>query len=341
MDIRVKRILAGLIVMTLFLGLAGCSQAQAPTPATAPAPTAKIEQITIAASQGSGSYPLASLVENNALKDIADKTVIEPWVTSEQLSAMVTSNQAQFVVGPITNFLMLYNKGANVKLVNVSVWGMLYILSADDSVKSIADLKGKTIAVTGGLTSYHGNLLKYILTKNNIDPEKDLTIVNMDMTEASSQLATGGIKLALSNEPNSTITIENAKKGNVTVTRAIDLQKEWAKAVGNENARIPQAGLVVVGDNAQNQALVTAVRDKYLESAKWINDNPTQAGPMVEKYFPKMKAAAVEQSLPFAGLNPVAASECKQEINDFLTEYLKVAPPASIGGKMPDDGFYY
>ncbi len=339
MNIRVKKILAGLIVMTLFLGLAGCSQVQAP--ATAPAPTAKIEQVTIAASQGSGSYPLAPLVENNALKDIADKTVIEPWVTSEQLSAMITSNQAQFVVGPITNALMLYNKGANVKLVNVAVWGMLYILSADDSVKSIADLKGKTIAVTGGLTSYHGNLLRYVLIQNNLDPEKDLTIVNMDMAESSAQLATGGIKLALSNEPNSTVTIDNAKKGNVTVTRAIDLQKEWAKAVGDENARIPQAGLMVVGDHAQNQALVTAARDKYHESAKWVNENPAQAGPLVEKYFPKMKGAAVEKSLPFAGLNPVAASECKEEINAFLTEYLKVAPPASIGGKMPDDGFYY
>lgn len=339
MNIRMQRILAGLIVMALFLGLAGCSQTPAPTPA--PAPTPKIEQVTIAASQGSGSYPLAPLVENNALKDIADKTVIEPWVTSEQLSAMVTSDQAQFAVGPITNFLMLYNKGANVKLVNVAVWGMLYILSADDSVNSIADLKGKTIAVTGGLTSYHGNLLRYILMKNNLDPEKDLTIVNMDMTEASAQMATGGIKLALSNEPNSTITIENAKKGNINVIRAIDLQKEWARAVGDENARIPQAGLIVVGDNAQNHALVTVVRDQYLESAKWINQNPAQAGPLVEKYFPKMKAAAVEKSMPYAGLNPVASSECKEEINAFLTEYLKVAPPASIGGKMPDDGFYY
>lgn len=331
MKIRVKRIVAALIAMTLALGLAGCSKAPAP----------KIQQVTIAASQGSGSYPLAPLVENNALKDFAEKTVIEPWVTSEQLSAMVTSNQAQFVVGPITNALMLYNKGADVKLVNVAVWGMLYILSADDSVKSIADLKGQKIAVTGGLTSYHGNILRYILVKNNLDPEKDLTIVNMDLAESSSQLATGGIKLALSNEPNSTVTIDNAKKGNVNVIRAIDLQKEWAKAVGNENARIPQAGLIVVGDNAQNQALVSAVRDKYSESAKWINDNPAQAGPLVEKYFPKMKAAAVEKSMPFAGLNPVPSSECKEEINAFLTEYLKVAPPAAIGGKMPDDGFYY
>lgn len=333
MKTRVKRILVGLLVMTLVLGLTGCSKTPAPAP--------KIQQVTIAASQGSGSYPLAPLVENNSLKDFADKTVIEPWVTSEQLSAMVTSNQAQFVVGPITNALMLYNKGANVKLANVAVWGMLYILSADDSVVSVADLKGKKIAVTGGSTSYHGNLLRYILIKNNLDPEKDLTIVNMDMAESSAQLATGGIKLALSNEPNSTVTIDNAKKGNVNVTRAIDLQKEWAKAVGNEKARIPQAGLIVVGDNAQNQALVTAVRDKYSESAKWVNENPAQAGPLVEKYFPKMKGFAVEKSMPFAGLNPVASSECKAEINAFLTEYLKVAPPASIGGKMPDDGFYY
>ena len=53
MNIRMQRILAGLIVMALFLGLAGCSQTPAPTPA--PAPTPQIEQVTIAASQGSAA----------------------------------------------------------------------------------------------------------------------------------------------------------------------------------------------------------------------------------------------------------------------------------------------
>ena len=330
MNFGVKRILAGLIVLTLALSLTGCAKT-----------TPKMQELQIAASQGAGSYPLAPMVENNALKDMADKTVIVPWVTSEQLSAMVTSNQAQFAIPPITNALMLYNKGADLKLVNVAVWGMLYILSADDSVKTIADLKGKEIAVTGGGTSYHGNILRHILIKNNLDPDKDLTIINMDMAEASSKLATGAIKLALSNEPNSTITIANALKGNITVTRAIDLQVEWGKAVGSNNARIPQAGLIVVGDNAQNKALVDAVSKQFAEGAGWINENPAQAGPLVEKYFPKMKAAAVENSLTYARLEPLAGAECKQEINAFLNEFLQTAPPASIGGKLPDDGFYY
>ncbi len=330
----IKKLLAIMIIMALAVGLSGCAQKPADKPA------AKIPELKIAASQGAGSYPLAPLAENNALQAVADKTTIESWVTSEQLSAMVTSNQVQFIMAPVTNAIMLHNKGADIKLANVAVWGMLYILSADDSIKSLADLKGKQVAVTGGSTGYHGSVFRHILIKNNIDPDKDLTILNMDMAESSTKLATGEIKLSLSNEPNSSVAIANAAKGNVTVKRAIDLQAEWGKATGSK-ARIPQAGLMVVGANAANTALVKEVLTQFDAQAKWINDNPAAAGPLVEKYFPKMKAAAVEKSLPFARLEPVSSPQCKDEVNAFLTEYLKTAPAAAIGGKMPDDSFYF
>ncbi|MEQ8201741.1 MAG: ABC transporter substrate-binding protein [Syntrophomonadaceae bacterium] len=331
---NIRKALAAIMIMILGIGLGGCAKT------TADKTPVKLPEVKIAASQGAGSYPLAPMAENNALQSIADKTTIESWVTNEQLSAMVTSNQVQFIMAPMTNAIMLYNKGASVKLANVAVWGMLYVLSADNSVKSLADLKGKQIAVTGGSTGYHGTVFRHILIKNGIDPDKDLTILNMDMAESSSKLATGEIKLALSNEPNSSVAIANAAKGNVTVIRAIDLQVEWGKATGSK-ARIPQAGLIVVGENAGNTALVNEVLKQFDANAKWINENPAAAGPVVEKYFPKMKAGAVEKSLPFARLEPVSSPQCKDEVNVFLTEYLKTAPPASIGGKIPDDNFYY
>lgn len=331
---EIKQLLAALMIMVMAVGLSGCAQK------TAQQTTPKLPELKIAASQGAGSYPLAPLAENNSLQSIADKTTIESWVTSEQLSAMVTSNQVHFIMAPVTNAIMLHNKGADVKLANVAVWGMLYILSADDSVTSLADLKGKQVAVTGGSSGYHGTVFRHILIKNNIDPDKDLTILNMDMAESSSKLATGEIKLALSNEPNSSVAIANSAKGNVTVKRAIDLQAEWGKATGS-SARIPQAGLIVVGANAKNTALVNEVLKQFDTNAKWINENPAAAGPVVEKYFPKMRASAVQQSLPFARLEPVSSPQCKEEVNAFLAEYLKTAPPASIGGKMPDDSFYY
>jgi len=126
MKSRTMKIVAVLSILALALGIAGCAKT-----------AAKIPELKIAASQGAGSYPLAPMVENNALQAVADKTLIEPWVTSEQITAMVTSNQVQFAVIPITNAIMLYNKGADIKLVNVAVWGMLYILSADESVKPL------------------------------------------------------------------------------------------------------------------------------------------------------------------------------------------------------------
>ena len=62
---------------------------------------------------------------------------------------------------------------------------------------------------------------------------------------------------------------------------------------------------------------------------------------MVETHFDWMKGAAVQQSIPYARLDPVPAIDCQEEIEAFFTELLKTAPAEAIGGKLPDAGFYF
>ena len=74
-----------------------------------------------------------------------------------------------------------------------------------DSVQSLADLKGKTIYATGkGSTPEYA--LKYILSQNGIDPDKDVTIEwKTEPTEVVQTLAQADGAIAMLPQPYVTV----------------------------------------------------------------------------------------------------------------------------------------
>ncbi len=331
-----NKVLATLIICLIFITcITGCKPEEKEEPA------AKMKEFIVANSQGSITYPLAYMLDNNLMEDFAEKFSTIHWNDGDQLKAMITSEQVNLACTPITSAILLYNKGLNIKLANVATWGMLYVLgSPDTGVTSVKDLKGKTIAVNdeGGL---HDVIFRHILIKNNIDPDKDIDIVYMDLAEAATRLGMGEIELAVSNEPKTSATIAAAKANNNELKRLLSLEEEWRNVTPNKDGKIPQAGFVVVGDNAENKALVDGFLAKYTESSNWINNHPEESGTVVEKYFDFMKANGVTASIPYAKLNPMPVSECQRDIEAFFNELTTTASLKIIGGKLPDENFYY
>lgn len=335
----VKKVLSMFMLLVLVFSVTGCSsnKGDGATNAIPPDGVKTLEEMIVATPPGPISYCLAYMLENQPL----DSTV-KPlsWNKYDQLLSAITAKQVHIAGTPLTNAIMLYNKGFDVKLINVSVWGMLYVLSPDNNIKEIKDLAGQEIAISGQ-GGIHDLVFKHLLIQNGLDPATDITITYMDLPEASAKLATGEMKFAVLNEPNSSMATMNAKKGGVELFRVLDLQKEWGAMTGNSVNRIPQAGFIMVGDTGVSSEMVLEFNDTVAAASKWINDNPETAGPMVEKYFEWMKAPAVQQSLKFARLEPKPALECKEEIENFFTELLKTAPAEAIGGKLPDEQFYF
>ena len=330
-----KWLVVTLIVIMVF-GITGCGSQEAGDSDQPPVNNEKVA-LEIGAAPGPVTYPLSYMVENP--DDIELK--LEPWKKYDQLLAMITSQQVSMSSTPLTNAFTLYNNGVDVQLINVSLWGMLYVLSCDDTIQSITDLKGQVISISAGQGSNHDLITRHLLLQNGLDPEKDVEITYLDFPEATSKLATGELKYAVMNEPNSSMALLNARKGGVELKRVLDLQKEWQNITGQEEARIPQAGFVVVNGSQVDKAVVEKFQNNYMAAAEWINNNPKEAGALVEKYFDWMKAPAVQGSLEFARLHPVPAAECKEEIEAFYNELSKTSPAEALGGKLPDAEFYF
>lgn len=331
-----KRNLVLVLLFVFMLSVAGCG-GQIPSEKTQEKVKTELVDLVVGTAPGPVSYSLAYMVTQ---PDEGLNITLRPWKMYDQLLAMITAEQVNLSSTPITNAIMLYNKGFDVQLINISVWGMLYVLSPDDTVQEIADLKGEKIAVAGK-GGIHDLVFRHLLIKNGLDPDKDVQILYMDLPEASGKLATSELKFAVLNEPNSSMATLNAKKGGVELHRVLDLQEEWQKVTGQKEARIPQAGFVVVNAKSVDKAAVAKFQESFMLAAQWVNEHPQEAGTIVEKQFDWMKAPAVQQSLQFARLDPVPAADCKSEIEVFFKELSETAPAEAMGGKLPDAAFYF
>ncbi|NMB35629.1 MAG: ABC transporter substrate-binding protein [Firmicutes bacterium] len=332
-----KRFLLLMLCMTLVICAAGCGgnavTTGAPNTVTAPVPFEELN-LKLGSAPGPVTYPLATMSEKNS------NIVLRPWQSGEQLTAMITAKDVNLCSTPLSNALLTYNKGMDTQLLMVTVWGMLYVMSTENDVTSLQDLKGKEVIVSGK-GGIHDHIFRHLLIKNGIDPDKDLKISYFEMAEASQRLISGQVKYAILNEPQSSIASLNAKKSHVELNRVLDLTEEWRKLPGQENKKFPMAGIVVVNGSGAAIEQIAGFQKAYIEEAAWVNEHGQEAGPIVEKHVPTMKAMAVTESIQYARLDPKPAIECQTEVMDFFKELTTTVDINAFGGKLPDDAFFY
>ena len=84
----------------------------------------------------------------------------------------------------------LYQKtNGGIQVMAVNTLGVLYVVEKGNTVHSFADLKGRTILSTGkGTTPEY--VLRYLLKKNGLDPDKDVKIeYYSEASEVTAQMA--------------------------------------------------------------------------------------------------------------------------------------------------------
>ena len=107
----------------------------------------KLDKIVISGPFASVSHPILHMIKTGALDDVAEKIEFRLWKNPDELRAMAIKGDVDFLAIPTNTAAILNNKGVDIKLLNVSVWGILGMISRDNDLKTLKDFKGKTIAV--------------------------------------------------------------------------------------------------------------------------------------------------------------------------------------------------
>jgi NitT/TauT family transport system substrate-binding protein len=229
----------------------------------------------------------------------------------------------------------LYSGKLPIRLLAVVGNGMLYLVSQDAAVKSFADLGGKEVYVAGvGATPEF--LVKHFLSSEKYaagnEPKLNFSLA---YSEIASALVVGKVKYAVLPEPFVTL----ALKGNPALKVSIDLQAAWAAEFPG---KAPYPMSVVVARTSVIQDKPQAMREflaAYEDSIKAVNARPQEAGALVEKFDLGLKAPIVALAVPRLNYAFVAAPKARESL-ELLFGLFLAADPKSIGGALPDSGFY-
>jgi NitT/TauT family transport system substrate-binding protein len=314
-----------------------------PPPATSasPTPTPKVETIRLVGTIGPLTIPLAYIQQNNLLASVANKTTLDIWATPTQLQAIIAGGQGDFVSLPTNSSATFYNKGVPLQLLDASIWNILFLVSSDPNIKSITDLKGKTVAVP-----YQGAIpdamFRYVLQKQGINPDTDINLFYAtDPVQASQLLLAGQYQYVLLSEPSATQVILKAQGTATLLYRALNMQTEWQKASGGKNST-PIAGTVVLGAMKNRPEVVREFLTQYQKAIQWMLANPAQAGQVGAAALSQQgfTAEVLTESMKNIDWRFVTAPNARPDIESFFNALSQVSPNF-IGGKLPDDAFYY
>ena len=342
-----KKLFSLTLALALALGLTACGPKEAPETETTPpaaettpvaesqAPTSEPgTEINLGLLNGPTGMGAAKLLSDND----AGETVNHYAVTlgsdpANDILPKLNNGELDIAALPTNVAANLYNKTGKVQLLALNTLGVLHILENGDTVNSLADLNGKTLyAINQGTNTEY--VLDYLLTQNGLDPDTDVDIQWKTSEEVTSLMASGEIDLCMLPVPAATTVLMQ----NSDVRDAVDLSDAWTQS--GANGTFTMGCVVVRTEFAQeNPQAVQDFLTEYEASINYIKDNPEEGAALIEQYGIVPTAAIAQAAIPQANMIFVAGQDMKS-ISSYY-EVLFAADPESIGGSIPDDGFYY
>jgi NitT/TauT family transport system substrate-binding protein len=291
------------------------------------------ENVNVMALSGITGLAMVRMIDHPAEQGV--RYTFQILKNPDQMMGKIITGEADIAALPTNSAAILYNKGVAIQLASIIGWGVMYLVSDGQSIHRWTDLRGKEVFVPAK-GSVPDLLFQYITIKNGLHPETDLKITYISSPAELAQLVIAGkSQLAVLPEPWVTETKERVTRLKVS----LDFQKEWGKATG-ENSAYPQTCVVVRKQFAmEHPELIKDFLRNLEQSIGWVRKNPSQSGALAEKYV-QLPAVAVQKGLKRCNLKYSPAYPVRSQVQSFLGKLSSVAPQA-VGGKLPDEGFYY
>ncbi len=330
-----KKIVSFLLAVLMIFSLTACqndatSEVKKPTTAT------KVE-CDVYVLQGPTGIGAVSLWDKAEKGETSIDYNFNMVAANEDIVAKVVNGDADIAAVATNVASNLYNKtNGNVTVLAVNTLGVLNVVTKDESIKTIADLKGKTIYLPGQGANPEF-ITNYILEKNNLKVGTDVKLEFVgDGSELVPKIVADKENKVVVIAPQPVATTITVQDKNAKI--AINLNDEWDKCTDTNLVM----GSVIVNNTflKENPDAVKTFLKDYEESVKAVNADPKTAGTLCEKYGVVPKAAIATKAIPYCNIVCQTGDELKTNLSAYL-KFLFDLKPALVGEKLPEDNFYY
>lgn len=291
------------------------------------------KKIVVSVPKSPASLPILRMVEANALGE-KNKLELKFYSGMEEMMTMANNKNYGFISLPVNAAATMYNKGLDVKLLNVGIWGCVSLVTTDNNCKSVEDFKGQKIysPQKGSVPELIG---QYILKKHGLQAGKDVEFVYATHPEIAQLIKAGKAKYAIDAEPFITVNKNNVE--NYKVVKKYD--DEWKNINGKEYT-LPNFGVATNNKFLdENKELVDRFNKEYEKAIKWTKENPEKAGLLAKKYI-KANNTIIEKAIVNMDITYKSSKDAKKDLEKYYDVLLNFKAQ-SVGGKIPDEKFYY
>jgi NitT/TauT family transport system substrate-binding protein len=210
--IRLKKILTILTASSLVLSLAACS----PVKET---PSASKQTLNFGAMASVDAVPIVIANEKGFFKKQGVEVNFQSFKSSKDRDAALQGGNLDGIIGDEIAISLYQNADFNVKITGITDGDFMLIASAKSGIKSINDIKGKSVAISEKTAIEY--TLDKILEKNSIEPKAIKKSVVPAIPTRLEMLRNNNVDAALLPEPFSTLAI---KDGGIVLGSAISLE---------------------------------------------------------------------------------------------------------------------
>lgn len=290
--------------------------------------------IRIAGLKGPTSMGMVKMIKDSEAGNTQNDYEFTLAGSADEITPKLIQGDIDIAAVPANLASVLYNNTeGQIRLLAVNTLGVIYIVERGDSIHSVSDLKGKTLYGSGkGSTPEY--ILRYILRKNGLDPDKDVDIEwKSEHTEVLQMMANDDNSVGLLPQP--FVTVAEGQLEDLHI--AFDLTEEWDRlGVGS---KLITGVLAVRGQFAdEHPEQIKQLLEEYAASVDFTNANPAEAAKIIEE-FDIIKAAVAEKAIPKCNIVCISGKDMVEPVEGYL-QVLMEADPKSVGGKLPEKDFY-
>lgn len=293
--------------------------------------------VRVGSLKGPTSMGIVSLMEKAENGETAYDYDFTMVTAADELLAQVISGNVDIAMVPANVSSVLYNKTeGGIRVIDINTLGVLYVVECGETIQSIADLSGKTVYLTGkGTTPDY--TLQYLLAQNGLSTDDVTLEYKSEATEVVSVLAEDDTAIGLLPQP--FVTAAGMQNENLRIT--LDLTDEWNK-VQEENGSRLVTGVTIVRNDflTEHPEEVQDFLTEHKDSASYTNANPAEAAELIASLEIVAKAPIAEKAIPYCNITCIEGDEMKTALEGYL-QVLYDMDPASVGGALPEEDFYY
>lgn len=319
--------LYALIAVMLFsvLPLSGCGREAGP------------ESVRIGSLKGPTSLGILDLMDRAEKGETKHPYEFRMAVGADELLPLMAKGELDMALIPANVAAVLYHKTeGGVCVVDINTLGVLYLVTGDEAVAGPADLKGRTICLTGKGATPEASL-RYVLDRSGLGEGDYVLEYRSEPTEVAALLAEDPSRVGLLPQPFATAAL--MQNGDLRI--AMDMNAQWEQLQGGEGGGMV-TGVTVVRREflEEHEDVVEDFLEEHASSVDAVNGDPEKGAAMAVRAGIVAKEAIAAEAIPRCNLVCVTGEEMKAALSAYL-EALAGFDAGLIGGALPEEDFYY